>query len=1022
MPKTPTPSEEIPRILFLLLLSYLPFSVNSQANHQDRSVLLNLKQHWGDPPSIASWDPNINGSHCSWTGVTCTEGRVTGLSLSDANITTSIPPSICDLDKLTDLDLSLNYIPGKFPTVLYNCPNLQTLNLSQNSLVGPIPADIDRIPRLAKLDIGANNFSGDIPPAIGRLPAMTELGLYSNLFNGTVPREIGNLSNLAFLRLAYNPFAPSRVPVEFGALKKLVYLWMVETNLIGEIPVEIGGLVNLEHLDLSLNDLSGNLLKDLFLFKNLTNLYVYGNRLSGEIPSVIESLKLKDIDLSMNKLSGSIPEGFGKLRDLRNLVLYDNQLTGEIPESVGFLPFLTGIRVFKNGLSGKLPPELGLHSKLEELQVSENRFSGNLPENLCAGNALVGFVVFSNNFTGELPRSLGGCDSLITIEIYKNRFYGEVPTGIWSLSNLSMMMISHNMFSGELPNRFGLNLSRLEMSDNMFSGRIPAGISGSTNLTVFVASNNNFSGEIPLELTGLSRLSVLSLDQNQLSGQIPSEIISWNSLTSLNLSSNQLQGAIPPALGSLPSLNVLDLSENQLTGEVPTAIGQLRLSSLNLSSNRLVGRIPVQFDNLAYDTSFLNNPGLCADNALLNLPICTVQAQSKNSSRMSTRVLAVIIVLTMVVVLAIILIVIKYYSRTKHRQDEDPWKLTSFQRLDFTEASIVSSLTENNLIGSGGSGKVYRVHVSCSNNYVAVKKIWSKGRLEKEFLAEVQILATIRHFNVLKLLCCISNETSKFLVYEYMENGSLDQWLHVRKSSFSSTSSSIHHAMLDWPKRLQIAAGAAQGLCYMHHSCSLPIIHRDIKSSNILLDSDFNAKVADFGLAKILASQGEPDSISVIAGSFGYMAPEYAHTTKVNEKIDVYSFGVVLLELVTGREASNGGGQTCLAEWAWSHFQEDHSIESALDEEVMEACYLDEMSMIFKLGLMCTSTLPSSRPAMKEVSQILLRYYPSQKHGEKKVQTEYDAAPLLSFSSTSHSHSKISSDTSGDRSSFSSNM
>ena len=226
--------------------------------------------------------------------------------------------------------------------------------------------------------------------------------------------------------------------------------------------------------------------------------------------------------------------------------------------------------------------------------------------------------------------------------------------------------------------------------------------------------------------------------------------------------------------------------------------------------------------------------------------------------------------------LSVVVAMICIYRKGKHGLDST-WKFTIFQRVDFRESDILSGLTENNVIGSGGSGKVYRVRVvvNDSNNFVAVKRIGNnrklEQKLEKEFHAEVKILGSIRHSNIVKLLCCMSNENSKLLVYEYSKNHSLDQWLH-RNSRASSTSSSVQHVVLDWPKRLQIAVGAAQGLHYMHHSCSPPIVHRDVKSSNILLDSEFNAKIADFGLAKMF-KQGELATASVVAGSFGYIAP-----------------------------------------------------------------------------------------------------------------------------------------------------
>ncbi|KAI7754623.1 hypothetical protein M8C21_006675, partial [Ambrosia artemisiifolia] len=312
------------------------------------------------------------------------------------------------------------------------------------------------------------------------------------------------------------------------------------------------------------------------------------------------------------------------------------------------------------------------------------------------------------------------------------------------------------------------------------------------------------------------------------------------------------------------------------------------------------------------------------------------------------------------------------------RNSDLKWKFTSFQRLDFTESTILPRLTENNVIGHGGSGKVYRIPINGSGKFVAVKKISSKKdldqRLEKEFLTEVEILSAIRHSNIVKLLGCISCDNSKLLVYEYLENRSLDRWLHRKRAPLSrGLSGSVRHMVLDWPKRLHIALGAANGLCYMHHDCVPAVIHRDVKSCNVLLDSEFNAKIADFGLARILAKESELNTMSTVAGSFGYMAPEYAHTIKVNEKIDVYSFGVILLELTTGKEASNGNENSSLAEWAWQQAIGGAPILDALDDEVIEPRYMNDMTNVFKLGLWCTNKLPTNRPSMQEVCQMLLR-------------------------------------------------
>ncbi|CAN6441306.1 unnamed protein product [Victoria cruziana] len=236
------------------------------------------------------------------------------------------------------------------------------------------------------------------------------------------------------------------------------------------------------------------------------------------------------------------------------------------------------------------------------------------------------------------------------------------------------------------------------------------------------------------------------------------------------------------------------------------------------------------------------------------------------------------------------------------------------------------------------------------------------GKNERLFEAEVGVLSRIRHANVVKLLCSISGDNSRLIVYEFMKNGSLERWLHDNDS------------VLDWQTRYGVAVGSARGLRYMHHDCSPPVIHRDIKSSNILLDEELRPKIADFGLARMISRSGEPETVSIIAGSYGYIAPEYAYTVKVNEKCDVYSFGVVLLELATGRKARNGGGEMNLVDWAWHHSREEKPLAEAMDQRVYNPFVSQQMFAVFRLGLHCTSSLPGDRPPMVEVVDKLLRH------------------------------------------------
>ncbi|KAJ4821247.1 Leucine-rich receptor-like protein kinase family protein [Rhynchospora pubera] len=988
-------------LLFLSLLSLLPLSLSQQTQtSSEAQTLLQIKHDWGNPAVLASWTNSNASSYCNWTGVGCSDGAVTSLVLFSSNITGSVPSSICQLKSLSTLDLYNNNITGSFPRFLLNCTNLQYLDLSYNMFIGELPSDINMVlPNITFLSLSQNNFTGKIPTSIGTMTQLQSLLLDNNLFIGTMPSFISKLTNLQQLALAWNSFTPGPIPEEYGTLTNLTYLFIAAAHLEGKIPDSFANLTQLVQFDLSINSLQGTIPPGIWSFSNLKYLYLYKNNLSGEITinNPFGAHSLVAIDLTKNQLTGPIPESFGTLQNLSILFLSYNKLSGQIPEGIGLLPKLTDVRLFYNNLTGILPPELGKHSPLWNLEVFNNMLSGEIPADICYNGAFTSLGVSNNNMTGSIPQSLGNCSHLDSLQVDNNHFTGDVPAGVWKMQNVTIILMSNNMLSGNLPSRLPWNLSRLEIVNNQFSGSIP---SSSSNILVFKAGGNKFTGDIPSSLsTGMPLLQTLDLSENRISGEIPASIGSLGSLSVLNLSHNKISGEIPASIGSMAVLTSLDLSSNELSGEIPSAFGNVKFNFLNLSSNDLSGKIPSGIDISAYDESFLSNPGLCSSASLNGISRCRAGANNGISHGLRSLFIALgVIILVIIVIFA--LCVMRDYHRRKAASDPAMWKLTSFHRLDFTEDSIIRGMTKENLIGSGGAGQVYRVTLGThTGDVVAVKKIYSKGKLstklDSEFDSEVKILGSIRHSNIVKLLCCISSPDSKLLVYEYMENSSLDKWLHDKRR-VSMGPLEAPTGSLDWPTRLQIAIGAARGLCYMHHECAPPVVHRDVKSSNILLDSEFDAKIADFGLARMLMKIDEPETVSAVAGSFGYMAPECAFSRKVNEKVDVYSFGVVLLELTTGREAHDGGDYGSLADWAWWNVQEGNTLYNCLAKEIRETPYLDEIEVVFKLGLICTGKVPSTRPTMKDVLDVLLRYDvlnqgPS---GNKKLK-EHDENPLL---------------------------
>lgn len=310
-------------------------------------------------------------------------------------------------------------------------------------------------------------------------------------------------------------------------------------------------------------------------------------------------------------------------------------------------------------------------------------------------------------------------------------------------------------------------------------------------------------------------------------------------------------------------------------------------------------------------------------------------------------------------------------------RDNSSWSLTSFHNLSFTQEEICKALLdEENVIGSGGSGKVYRVDLKTSET-VAVKRIWTMNMNKKRdnglnrlMKAEVDILGTIRHKNIVKLYCCLSNGNSNLLVYEYMPNGNLFDALHKNNEDKASRGSGLE---LDWPTRYKIALGAAHGLAYLHHGCSPAIVHRDVKSTNILLDKSYEAKIADFGIAKFLQAHCGRDSTTAFTGTYGYIAPEYGFSLRVTEKSDVYSFGVVLLELLIGKQPIEPefGENKDIVHWVSHKIRSHEDALEVLDSRISRS-FKEEMFKVLKIAVHCTCKLPALRPTMREVVQMLM--------------------------------------------------
>ncbi|CAN0921941.1 Receptor-like protein kinase 7 [Linum grandiflorum] len=956
------------------LFCFLFFS--SPVHSDDLQLLLTFKSSFQNPnpPVFDSWTTSLN-SPCNFTGITCSRNSVTEINLSASNLQGSLPlDSICQLNSLEKLSLSWNSLTGVIPKELNNCTNLRYLDLRSNFFTGQFP-DISALSLLQHLYLNQSGISGVFPW-----------------------KSLANIKGLITLSLGDNSFDPAPFPIEILQLTNLQSIYLSNTSLQGTIPEAIGGLTDLISLELSENQLTGEIPSSIGNLKNLWQLELYDNNLTGEFPPGIRNLtRLENFDASKNHLRGNLSY-VGYLTNLVTLQLFQNELSGEIPPEFGQFQKLVNLSLYENQLTGPLPRDIGSVSNFDYIDVSENFLTGPIPPNMCNRGTMRGVLMLQNNFSGGIPASYADCKTLLRFRVSKNSLSGQVPPGIWGLPNVNIIDIENNQLEGPLTSDIGeaKSLGQLFVSNNRLSGDLPEEISQAKSLVSISLSGNQFSGKIPESIGGLKLLSSLQMQINELSGPIPESLGLCNSLSDINMAQNSLSGQIPSSLGSLPTLNSLNLTDNKLSGGIPATLSSLKLSLLDLSNNRLTGIIPVSLSIDAYNGSFDGNPGLCSETVNGFKRCRPVSGMSKDIRTLLT---------CLAVGSLILLVSFGCYLHLKNRETEqdhggdrslkgENWDVKSFHVLTFSEDDIVESIKQENIIGKGGSGSVYKATLANGRD-VAVKHIWTAaatqdgggkkhqhrsttpmlgkrggggGRKSKELDAEVQTLSSIRHVNVVKLYCCITSEDSSLLVYEYMSNGSLWDRLHASQK-----------VELDWDTRYEIAVGAAKGLEYLHHGCERPVIHRDVKSSNILLDEFFKPRIADFGLAKIVQSSSGKDSTRVIAGTHGYIAPEYAYTYKVDEKSDVYSFGVVLMELVSGKRPMEPefGENKDIVDWISSKLKTKESVFSIVDSRIPDV-YKEDTIKVLRIAILCTAKLPNLRPTMRSVVQMLEEAKPCQ--------------------------------------------
>ncbi|KAI3715893.1 hypothetical protein L6452_22882 [Arctium lappa] len=949
---------------FFFIFIFLIIICPSSSQSEPRQILLKIKTNFADSSTLqvfTTW--NEKNPVCNFTGIVCTgDNSVKEINLPQQQLTGTLDfDSICSLKSLDKITLGSNLLHGTITPHLSNCTNLQ------------------------HLDLGYNHFSGEFPE-ISSLTHLQFLNLNLSGFFGQFPwKSLQNLTNLTYLSLGDNPFEITPFPSQILNLEKLQTLYLSNSSIQGTIPEEIGNLRSLQSLELSDNYLVGAIPPAIMKLTNLQELEIYDNELTGTFPVGFGNLVLlTKLDVSNNSLEGDVSE-LRNLTRLESLQLFENMFSGEIPVEFGDFKFLKQFSIYNNKFTGELPAKIGSWSDFEFIDVSENLLTGLIPPDMCKNGKIFDILMLQNKFTGGLPESYANCSSLTRLRVNNNSLSGRVPAGIWSLPSVKLIDLAMNLFEGEVTPNIGeaKSLQQLFIANNRFSGELPPEISQVSSLVEMELMWNQFSGEIPARIGDLKKLNSFHLEGNFFSGIIPESLGSCVSLSDVNLAGNSFSGEIPASLGSLPSLNSLNLSGNKLAGVIPASLSSLKLSLIDLSNNMLIGRVPESLLAEAYDGSFAGNPGLCADGRR-DLRECSMGSRKSGDLDVAKYCF---IAGALVLVLSSLACFLLVKSRRKDRKAVSErgfsWDMKQFHVINIDEGEILRSLKQENLIGKGGSGNVYKVELGCGKK-LAVKHMWKssidtgdrntsvetilpkqKSRWP-EYDAEVATLSSIRHVNVVKLYCSITSEDSNLLVYEYMPNGSLWDRLHTYQK-----------VDMDWNVRYEIALGAAKGLEYLHHGCDRPVIHRDVKSSNILLDEEMKPKIADFGLAKIVQTNKVMDSTHVIAGTHGYIAPEYGYTFNVTEKSDIYSFGVVLMELVTGKKPvqTEFGENNDIVCWVHNEMRRNDNPITLVDLNVSDDWKEDAVEMLM-IAIRCTMKIPAMRPSMRMVVQMLERIEP----------------------------------------------
>ncbi|OEL27240.1 putative LRR receptor-like serine/threonine-protein kinase [Dichanthelium oligosanthes] len=1026
-------SSVVSLLFCLLILLSISITVRTAAEANkteiDRQALLCFKSGISsDPLGILNSWLNTSLNFCSWPGVTCGArhpnrvvsldltsmhlgGQIHGcianmtsllqINLTDNQLSGAIPDELSKLAGLQTLMLANNHLEGNLPGSLGTSMSLSYVNLANNSLTGGIPHSlacssslstlilsrnnlIGKIPAtlfansstLATVDLQMNSLTGIIPP-FGMVTALKYLCVVENFLSGSIPPSIGNVSSLRFILLGQN-ILTGPIPESLGDISKLLELDLSFNSLTGHVPLSLYNMPSLKHFSLGSNGLVGQVPSNIgYSLPNLQVLILESNNLKGLIPASLENASnLQVLDLSNNSLHGRIPS-LGSLPRLRQVLLGRNQLEAydwQFLASLTNCAQLTKLSLEGNMLNGSLPGSVGnLSTSLENLLLGSNQISGSIPVEISNLVNLTMLSMENNLVSGGIPATMGKLRNLFILNLSKNKLSGHIPSSIGSIAQLGKFYLDDNNLSGNIPSSLGrcLGLLQLNLSSNRLDGSLPEELFRGPFLSLGVDfSHNNLTGEILMDIGRISALSSLNLGGNKLHGQIPANFRFLISIQYINLSRNDLSGTLPGFFENLTMLEKLDLSYNNFEGPIPTGGCFQNSTAVFLDGNM----------------------GLCSWSSTPALPFCDGTSEVKNHVSL---LLIVIPLLIMALLLLLWLVVTRkkrvfefllwndilktfhFIVHPKRREVQTfPHNYDTLKKVSYGDIQKATNCFSSiHTISSTHTGSVYVGRFKFDNDLVAIKVFNLNERgVHESYFTECEVLRSIRHRNILKIVTLCStldteNNEFKALVFQFMANGSLERLLHPQQTDRPKRTLTIG-------QRICIVTDVASALDYLHNQLIPPLVHCDLKPSNVLLDYDMTARVGDFGSARFLSpDSGGLKHLVSVQGTIGYLAPEYGMGCGISTGGDVYSFGVLLLETLTGKRPTDDMFVDGLNLHSFTDSMFPDRVAEILDPHMSheehqlcaEVWMQSYIIPLVALSLSCSMESPKDRPGMQDV-------------------------------------------------------